>query len=92
LTTDVTGKIILLNGASSAGKSTLAKAITTPFNQVDPQFTSDEGEGDRSLAYWRNAHWAFFESYCRKMGMTQSEEMPLVCERFRVIKGLGNWE
>ncbi len=57
----------------------------TPFNEVDPQFAYDEGEGDRSLAFWRNAHWAFFESYCSKMGLTRSEEMPLVCERFRCV-------
>ena len=58
----------------------------TPYNQVDAQFAFDEGEGDRSLAYWREAHWGFFGPYCTKMGWTLSEEMPLVCERFRVVK------
>jgi len=56
-----------------------------PFSEVDPQFAFEEGEGDRSLAYWRKAHWDFFEPYCTKMGWTLSEEMPLVCERFRVV-------
>ncbi|MCP4167986.1 MAG: ASCH domain-containing protein [Chloroflexi bacterium] len=32
----------------------------TPFNQVDAQFAFDEGEGDRSLAYWQEGHWRFF--------------------------------
>jgi uncharacterized protein YhfF len=26
------------------------------FDEVDDQFAYDEGEGDRSLAYWRAAH------------------------------------
>jgi uncharacterized protein YhfF len=26
------------------------------FNEVDASFARDEGEGDRSLAYWRDAH------------------------------------
>lgn len=57
-----------------------------PFNEVDAQFAFDEGEGDRSLAYWRDAHWGFFEPYCAKFGRAVSEEMPLVCERFRVVR------
>jgi uncharacterized protein YhfF len=31
-----------------------------PFNEVDAQFAADEGEGDRSLAYWRDAHQRYF--------------------------------
>src|SRR5271166_3419091 len=26
------------------------------FNDIDAAFAHDEGEGDRSLAYWREAH------------------------------------
>ena len=33
---------------------------TTPFGEVDEEFTWVEGEGDRSLAYWREAHIRFF--------------------------------
>jgi len=56
-----------------------------PFNQVEAQFAYDEGEGDRSLAYWRNAHWHYFSEICEKLGMRPDENMPLVCERFRVV-------
>lgn len=56
-----------------------------PFNQVDAQFAYDEGEGDRSLAYWRQAHRSFFARYCQRIGRELHEDMPLVCERFRVI-------
>jgi uncharacterized protein YhfF len=56
-----------------------------PFNMVDAQFAYDEGEGDRSLDYWRQAHWQFFGRTCAEIGRQLSEEMPVVCERFRVM-------
>lgn len=55
------------------------------FNEVDEDFARSEGEGDLSLAYWRNAHQSYFTRALPKIGKTFSEEMPLVCERFRVI-------
>lgn len=56
-----------------------------PFNEVDEQFAYDEGEGDRSLAYWRRAHEEFFGRVCEAIGRTPEETMPVVCERFRLI-------
>ena len=54
------------------------------FCDVDAQFAFDEGEGDRSLAYWREAHRAFF-TRTEEQGVPFHEEMLLVCERFRVF-------
>lgn len=55
------------------------------YCDVDEAFAHDEGEGDRSLGYWRAAHWRFFSRSLRRIGREPTEEMPLVCERFRVI-------
>lgn len=55
------------------------------YNEVDPQFASDEGEGDRSLTYWRKAHEGFFTRTLPRIGKEFSEDMPLVCERFKVV-------
>jgi uncharacterized protein YhfF len=55
------------------------------FNEVDEEFARSEGEGDLSLRYWREAHTNFFSRILPKVGKEFSEEMPLVCERFRVI-------
>jgi uncharacterized protein YhfF len=57
------------------------------FDEVDEAFARDEGEGDRSLAYWREAHRGFFSRTLPGIGRRFSEDMPLVCERFRVIYG-----
>jgi uncharacterized protein YhfF len=50
------------------------------FDAVDAAFAFDEGEGDRSLAFWRKAH----ESYFRRTG-TFATDMMVVCERFRLV-------
>jgi len=51
------------------------------YNEVDAAFAYDEGEGDRSLAYWRSAH----RNYFGRLGKF-SEDMMLMCERFRLVE------
>jgi uncharacterized protein YhfF len=51
------------------------------FGEVDAAFAHDEGEGDRSLAYWRDAH----RSYFGRLGKFR-EDMMLMCERFRLVE------
>jgi uncharacterized protein YhfF len=55
------------------------------YNAVDADFAREEGEGDLSLNYWREEHRNYFSRVLKKVGKEFSEEMPLVCERFRVI-------
>jgi len=55
------------------------------YNEVDAEFARAEGEGDLSLNYWREAHKNYFSRVLSKVGKEFSEDMPLVCERFRVI-------
>jgi uncharacterized protein YhfF len=44
----------------------------------------DEGEGDRSLVYWRQAHRRYFT----RQGQF-AEDMLLYCERFRLVERIG---
>jgi len=55
------------------------------YDQVDASFAYDEGEGDRSLPYWREAHWRYFSRVLAKINRQPAQDMPLVCERFKVI-------
>ncbi|MBV8414471.1 MAG: ASCH domain-containing protein [Verrucomicrobia bacterium] len=71
------------NGAPVAIIETVA-VFVVPFNEVPEQFAYDEGEGDRSLAYWREAHRNYFSRQPFK-DRVFGERMPLVCERFRVV-------
>jgi uncharacterized protein YhfF len=61
------------------------KVTLKPYNEVDERFAYDEGEGDRSLGYWRREHWRYFSRICAKLGRDPEESMPLVCERFRLV-------
>jgi uncharacterized protein YhfF len=56
-----------------------------PFDEVDEEHAYLEGEGDRSLRYWREAHWDYFGEECRQMGREPSERMPILCERFALV-------
>jgi uncharacterized protein YhfF len=51
------------------------------YREVDAAFAYEEGEGDRSLAYWRQAHREYFG----RQGKF-SEDMMLMCERFRLVE------
>lgn len=55
------------------------------YDEVDAVFAAEEGEGDRSLEYWRTAHWNFFSRTLPRIGKQPTLDMPLVCERFRVV-------
>ena len=54
-----------------------------PFDEVDEEHAYLEGEGDRSLEYWREVHERFFTEHAtHDRGF--ATDMPIVCERFRV--------
>jgi uncharacterized protein YhfF len=56
-----------------------------PFSEVDERFAWEEGEGDRSLESWRKSHWRYFTRILAAMGRRPAPDMPLVCERIRVV-------
>jgi len=56
-----------------------------PYDEVGEQHAFEEGEGDRTLAYWRKVHWNFFAQECKSIDKRPSSTMPIVCERFRLI-------
>jgi len=59
-----------------------------PFSEVTSEYALIEGEGDGSLAYWRQGHWAFFGRECARIGRQPSESMPVVCSVFELLHAL----
>jgi uncharacterized protein YhfF len=51
------------------------------FGDVDDEFAWTEGEGDRSLAYWREAHIRFFAA----IGTPVTEDAEVVLQRFDLL-------
>ena len=60
------------------------------FDEVDEEFAHDEGEGDRSLAWWREAHWRYFSRECVRLGGRLDTAMPVICRRFRLLHRVGD--
>ena len=61
------------------------KVTITPYNQVDADFAHAEGEGDRTLEYWQRVHWEFFSRTLPRIDKAPAQDMPLLCEHFRVV-------
>ena len=61
------------------------KVTVVPFCEVTREHAFREGEGDRSLAYWRAVHEEFFRDELKDTGMAFDETMPVVCEEFEVV-------
>lgn len=57
-----------------------------PFNSATEDFAKLEGEGDKTLIWWRKAHIEFFRRECAREGTTFSMTEPIVFEQFRL-----NW-
>ncbi|MHA2028082.1 MAG: ASCH domain-containing protein [Candidatus Kariarchaeaceae archaeon] len=51
----------------------------------DVQFAIDEGEGFNTLEIWRDIHWRYFSRTLDKFGKKASEDMEIVCMRFKCV-------
>lgn len=61
------------------------KTAVVPFDEVGSEQAYKEGEGDRSLAYWREVHEAFFTEDFKSCGVEFSHRSPILCEEFEVV-------
>ncbi len=61
------------------------KVFVEKFQNISEEHAYKEGEGDRSLAYWRKVHKDFFANELAAANMAFSEDMLLVCEEFAVV-------
>jgi uncharacterized protein YhfF len=55
-----------------------------PFDEVTAEHAYAEGEGDRSLAFWREVHERFFTDVATH-GRGFQPDLPVVCETFAVL-------
>ncbi len=61
------------------------KVTVVPFDEVTEEHAYKEGEGDRSLAHWREVHEKFFTKALNKVGLVFTTDMNVVCEEFSVV-------
>lgn len=56
-----------------------------PFKEVTEEFAKIEGEGDKTLKYWREAHINAFNRHLKNYNKKLSEDMLVVCEEFEAV-------
>ena len=77
---------ILLDGQENPlGVVETTEITVRRYCDIDAEWAAAEGEGDLSLEYWRNEHWTYFTRGAVEGRYDMSDDMPLVCERFRII-------
>jgi uncharacterized protein YhfF len=72
------------NGAAQCIIRT-TKIDIVPYSEIDETFAAIEGEGDKSLDYWRRVHWAYYSRELLGTIYKPSEDMLIVCEHFEVV-------
>ena len=55
------------------------------FKDIDAEHALEEGEGDGSLEWWGQAHWAYYERELSAIGKVPTPDMPIAFERFEVV-------
>lgn len=77
---------VILNGDGEAVaimETTSVEVI--PFDEVTAEQAYLEGEGDRSLAYWREVHEEFYRKELEAIGREFTHKIPIVCERLKLL-------
>lgn len=77
--------IILDTNGSAVCITKTTHVTVVPFLQVSAEHAYKEGEGDRSLQYWRTVHAKFFSDELTEINVKFSEDMLVVCEEFQVV-------
>lgn len=56
------------------------------FCEVSEEFAYKEGEGDRSLKYWKRIYEDFFKKRCKAKNIKFDNNILIVCEEFEVVQ------
>jgi uncharacterized protein YhfF len=81
------GAITVVTDGAGKARAVLrtTEVLVDALSSVDDAFAWDEGEGDRTRAWWLSAHDAFFRRYLPTIGLKFDWQMPTVFERFEVL-------
>lgn len=56
-----------------------------PYFSVDNDYAALEGEGDKSLEYWKKVHWDYYARELATFNRLPRESMIIVCEEFERV-------
>lgn len=61
------------------------KVVLRPYFSIDEAYANTEGEGDKSLAYWKKAHWEYYTRELEPFGRVPRDSMIIVCQEFERV-------
>jgi uncharacterized protein YhfF len=61
------------------------KVKIVKFKDITAAYSFIEGEGDKSLEYWKKVHWNYYTNEMKKHNEEPNENMKIVCEYFETI-------
>ncbi|WP_085994190.1 ASCH domain-containing protein [Oceanobacillus senegalensis] len=77
---------IILDGDGEAVAILVTTSVeVVSFAEVTKEHAYLEGEGDRTLEYWREVHETFFKKEFENINQDFTYNMPVVCERFKLV-------
>lgn len=53
-----------------------------PYFSINSSYTQLEGEGDKSLEYWKKAYWDYYTRELNAFGREPRDSMIIVCQEF----------
>ena len=56
-----------------------------PFYSIRESYAKIEGEGDKSLKYWKKTHWDYYTRELAPFGRVPRDSMIIVCEVFEKV-------
>lgn len=56
-----------------------------PFFSIRSSYAKIEGEGDKSLDYWKKSHWEYYTRELEPFGRKPVDSMIVVCELFEKV-------
>ena len=75
---------VILDGNSNEVCVTVnTKVYRLPFKDISEEYAYKEGEGDKSLEYWKKVHKDFF---IKEAEGNFNESMEVLCEEFELLK------
>ena len=61
------------------------KVYLERFSSISSEYALKEGEGDKSIEYWKKVHKDFFTKELEEAGLEFDEDMIVVCEEFELV-------
>lgn len=61
------------------------KVKLKPYFTIDASYAQKEGEGDKSLDYWKRVHWEYYTRELAAFERLPRESMIIVCEEFEKV-------